>query len=153
MNATLTAGATYPVAEPSYRHRTAKFTGEVRPVKKGEWFLSGAIIEAYFAHADLSTPAPIAVLTRKAKDARPTYEGWRNRATWNVALHVNNDYGLYTTACDYVRRMRATGKRVSWSGFVRYAGLSGCRTMDRYAYDGKALDRAELSAMLRELVD
>lgn len=153
MNATLTAGATYPVAEPSHRHRTAKFTGEVRPVKRGEWFLSGAIIEAYFANADLSTPAPIAVLTRKAKDAVPTYEGWRNRATWNVALHVNNDYGLYTAACDYVRQRKANGQRPTWSGFVAYAGLSGQRTMDRYAYDGKALDRAELSAMLRELVD
>jgi hypothetical protein len=149
----LTTETLYPVAEQGYTHRTARFTGETRPVKKGEWFLSGAIVEAYYASADLDTPAPIAKLTRKRSDAGPKYEGWRNRATWNVALHVNNEYSLYLAACDYVRQARKAGKRVSWSAFVRYAGLSGARTMDRYAYDGKALDRAELSEMLRELVD
>ena len=24
-----------------------------------------------------------------------TYEGWRNRATWNYMLWLNNDYGMY----------------------------------------------------------
>ena len=25
-----------------------------------------------------------------------TYNGWKNRATWNVALYLNNDEGWYT---------------------------------------------------------
>ena len=52
----------YPVADwaclpgrPFYapKHRGQR-TGEFRPPKKGEWFLSGAIPEAYFAPNDLT---------------------------------------------------------------------------------------------------
>ena len=37
-------------------------TGEKRPPKKGEWFLSGAIVEAYKARNDMTTPYQIAEL-------------------------------------------------------------------------------------------
>ena len=42
----------------------AKFTGEKRCPKKGEWFLSGAIVEAYKAKNDLTTVYHIAVLVK-----------------------------------------------------------------------------------------
>lgn len=42
--------------------KKAVWTGEKRPPKKGEWFLSGAIVEAYRAKADISTPMHIAKL-------------------------------------------------------------------------------------------
>lgn len=38
--------------------------GETREPKKGEWFLSGARIEAYKAHNDLTSNYPIAKLVR-----------------------------------------------------------------------------------------
>lgn len=46
------------------RHKDvfAVFSGEHRPPKKGEWFLSGAVPEAYYAPNDLSTPYYIAKL-------------------------------------------------------------------------------------------
>lgn len=37
-------------------------TGEMREPRKGEWFLSGAIIEAYRAQNDLSSAYNIAKL-------------------------------------------------------------------------------------------
>lgn len=40
--------------------RLARFTGEVRPPRSGEWFLSGAIVEAYYAPNDLTSSYPIA---------------------------------------------------------------------------------------------
>ncbi len=40
----------------------AKWTGEKRCPKKGEWYLSGAIVEAYRAPNDLTTPYHIAKL-------------------------------------------------------------------------------------------
>lgn len=39
-------------AQSSYR---GKLTGEFRPPKKGEWYLSGAIPTAYLASNDLTT--------------------------------------------------------------------------------------------------
>lgn len=46
----------------------AVWTGEKRCPKKGEWYLSGAIIEAYRAPNDLSTPFHIARLVRTKKE-------------------------------------------------------------------------------------
>jgi hypothetical protein len=39
-------------------------TGEFRPPRKGEWYLSGAIIEAYQAKADMSDPYVIVKLVK-----------------------------------------------------------------------------------------
>ncbi len=61
----------YPVAQEDwYRARRvlrlakggvrAVWTGEKRAPRKGEWFLSGSIVEAYYAHSDLGTVYHIA---------------------------------------------------------------------------------------------
>lgn len=42
----------------------AEATGERRPPKKGEWYLSGAIVEAWRAPNDLSAAYPLARLVR-----------------------------------------------------------------------------------------
>jgi hypothetical protein len=39
-------------------------TGGFRPPRKGEWYLSGAIIEAYQAKADMSDPYVIVKLVK-----------------------------------------------------------------------------------------
>ena len=44
------------------RNIRAVYIGETRPPKKGEWFLSGAIVEAYRALNDLTSAYPIARL-------------------------------------------------------------------------------------------
>lgn len=38
-----------------YAHVRIEATGDFRTPKKGEWFLSGAIVEGYYAPNDLST--------------------------------------------------------------------------------------------------
>ena len=35
-----------------------------------------------------------------------TYNGHKNYNYWNVALWLSNDYGLYQSACDAVRRCK-----------------------------------------------
>jgi hypothetical protein len=55
---TLQRGKLYPLAEgwstrPGIK---AVYTGEKRPPKAGEWYLSGAIIGAYQAKNDMTTP-------------------------------------------------------------------------------------------------
>lgn len=47
------------------RDVVAVATGEFRPPRAFEWYLSGAIVEAYKAPNDLSTPFHIAHLVRK----------------------------------------------------------------------------------------
>jgi hypothetical protein len=81
------------------------------------------------------------------------YEGWKNRATWNVALWVSNDEGLYNAAVDYAKMRKRQGKQPSWTGFIEYSGLKYDKTPDRFSYDGSQLDRKALSEMLKELVD
>lgn len=65
----LNLGVLYPLADSppkpySRRNVRAKATGEKRPPLKGEWYLSGAIIEAYQAPNDLTTPFHIAKLVK-----------------------------------------------------------------------------------------
>ena len=79
------------------------------------------------------------------------YNGWKNRATWNVALWVGNDEGLYREAVAYVQRCKARGTTPRWRVFVKSAGLSGQKTSDGFAYDGTRLDTKALSEMLKEL--
>lgn len=40
----------------------ALWTGETRPPKRGEWYLSGAVVEAYRAPSDLTWACRIATL-------------------------------------------------------------------------------------------
>jgi len=79
------------------------------------------------------------------------HNGWKNRATWNVALWVGNDEGLYREAVTYVQRCKAWNKKPHWSTFVVSAGLSEEKTPDGYKYLGSRLDYKALSEMLKEL--
>lgn len=81
------------------------------------------------------------------------YQGWKNRATWNVALWVNNDYGLYQSAVEYVKRRKALGKKPSWGGFCKSTGLEYDKTPDGFKFYSTKLDFKALSAMLNEILD
>ena len=50
----------------------ARPSGETRPPRKGEWYLSGAIVEAYRAPNDLSTPHLIADLWARDAESNET---------------------------------------------------------------------------------
>jgi hypothetical protein len=56
---------TYPSGEPF--GSKFKASGEFREPKKGEWYLSGAIVEAYRSPNDLSTKYWIAVSDNRCK--------------------------------------------------------------------------------------
>ena len=50
-------------------------TGEVRPPEAGEWFLSGAIVEAHFAPNNLTAPYRIARLVKVRIETIEIVEG------------------------------------------------------------------------------
>jgi hypothetical protein len=69
------------------------------------------------------------------------YNGWKNRETWNVALWIGNDEGLYNSARGYKNYLK----------WVQDMGLRRERTPDGILWDGAGLSYAELNRMMREL--
>ena len=76
------------------------------------------------------------------------YNGWKNRQTWNVSLWINNDEGLYTAACNFMRSYK--GRR-PYSSFIRYMGMENDRTPDRIKWLSTRLDIKALDEMIIEL--
>lgn len=68
-----------------------------------------------------------------------TYNGWANYETWNVALYIQNEYGLYKTAqgCD------------TYQDFLNWSGVDV--TPDGVSYTDDKLDIAELDEMILDL--
>lgn len=77
-----------------------------------------------------------------------TYEGWKNRATWNVALWINNEYSAYIAAVNFMKRY--TGK-APYAAFIRSIGMQHDRTTDGFKFLGQKLAYSELNEMMREL--
>lgn len=78
------------------------------------------------------------------------YNGWRNRQTWNVSMWLNNDYGIYISAVQYMKDHPQSIQ--PYSNFVRFFGLEDERTTDRIKWLSNSLDYEALNAMMRELV-
>ena len=80
-----------------------------------------------------------------------SYNGWKNRSTWNVSLWINNDEALYRNACDFMRNFNK-GKH-PYSSYIRWCGLENEKTPDGIRYISNRLDYRELNNMMFELVD
>ena len=81
------------------------------------------------------------------------YNGWKNKSTWNVALHVGSEECLYRLAVDYVKSCKRLKRVPSWGGFTRYAGINNAKTPDGFKFESKLLDREALREMLIEFVE
>jgi len=71
----------------------------------------------------------------------PEYNGWTNYETWNVALWIQNDEGLYSISQDYD----------TYPEFVAcMRELESTETPDGVAWNDSGIDVDELNEMLKE---
>lgn len=77
------------------------------------------------------------------------YNGWANRATWNVALWIGNDEPLYRAAVDFMNRYKG---RQPYRHFIASMGMGDERTPDGFKYGGQKLSYKELNDMMREFI-
>lgn len=83
-----------------------------------------------------------------------TYNGWKNWQTWNVALWLGNDEGLYRAAIEAREAMKRDGYR----GFnaerardwVMDALPKGTRDMSKGAKEYRGVDWSAISRAMNE---
>lgn len=76
-----------------------------------------------------------------------TYNGLKNRSTWNVSLWINNDYGLYSSAVEFMKTYE--GKK-PYVNFIDYMYLRQDKTPDGIKWISKLLDYKELNEFMNE---
>jgi hypothetical protein len=79
-----------------------------------------------------------------------SYNGWKNRQTWDVSLWINNDEPLYRAARAWMEAHK--GVRGPYKRFCAEYGLTGERTPDGISFTGTRLDYKALDAMMRDLI-
>ena len=78
-----------------------------------------------------------------------TYQGWKNRATWNVSLYVNNEEWIYRAACEFMKTYKG---RKPYAAFASRMFAPEERTPDGFKWHGKKLCYRELNEMMRDLI-
>ena len=73
-----------------------------------------------------------------------TYNGWANYETWNVALWIGNDGGLYDIA-------RLAGNYENFVDALEACDFNGLKTPDGVHYKDAQLNTLELDEMIQEL--
>lgn len=85
---------------------------------------------------------------RQANAENREYNGWKNYASWNVMLHIDNDYGIYTGAVKFMSDYK--GKR-PYIDFCKDSGLESQKTPDRINWISAKLDYEALNSAMWEL--
>ncbi len=81
----------------------------------------------------------------------PDYNGWHNRATWNVALWASNDEAADAAITAENKVLAAAGKRWNRARAIRVLGsVFGDRTPDGIKIDSRLIAWREVLAMLNE---
>ena len=79
------------------------------------------------------------------------YNGWANRATWNIALWIQNDPWLYNTARACVEYRNET--ETPYSKFIRCMLNGDVSTGDGIRWDSEEINHDEINDMMFELAE
>ena len=81
-----------------------------------------------------------------------TYNGWANYDTWNVALWIQNDEGLYHLCREWCEHQRYWDEPISYTLFRHtLAELFGPCTPDGVHWDSLHIDDLEVSEAMEDL--
>jgi hypothetical protein len=80
-----------------------------------------------------------------------TYNGWKNRQTWNVSLWLNNDEGVYREAVSFMNKHPQS--KHPYSLFIRASGRADYQTPDGIKWLSTRLDYPRLNEMMKELLN
>ena len=83
-----------------------------------------------------------------------SYNGWKNHATWNVALHIGNDEGPYRMAKEldnYKQFQDIMAETAMFNPTDGKARMIGIQTIDGVSWTDESLDIEELDKMIQEL--
>jgi hypothetical protein len=76
------------------------------------------------------------------------YSGWKNYASWNVMLWINNEYPNYQAAVEFMKDYK--GKR-PYIDFCKDSGLDTQKTPDRINWISDKLDYEALNEAMWEM--
>lgn len=91
-------------------------------------------------------------MREQENDMSERYNGWANYETWNVALWIGNDEGLYSLAKD-ARRGKVRNQYAAFVEMMKEFAPSeiAYQTPDGVAWEDSGLDTDELDEMMEEL--
>lgn len=78
-----------------------------------------------------------------------TYNGWKNRQTWNCALWIQNDEGLYTAAVNFMKSYKGLKP---YAAFIRSQYMQEDKTPDGIKWMSTRTCYSELNEMMKEMV-
>ena len=87
-------------------------------------------------------------MTMTSSGIDTTYNGWANYETWNVALYINNDYGLYTMAKEIAENGGTYGDFC-----YMMKDLGSYKTPDGVSWTDTKIDGMEVNEVFTELAE
>lgn len=76
-----------------------------------------------------------------------TYNGWKNKQTWNCALWIGNDEPLYRAAVEFMSQYKG---RAPYACFIKSYGIENDKTPDGINWISTRISYRELNAMMNE---
>lgn len=80
-------------------------------------------------------------------NTKNTYNGWKNRQTWNCALWIENDEPLYHAAVSFMKTYKG---KAPYKNFIHHISAQDERTPDNIKWLSDALDYNALNEMMQE---